>query len=87
MAFLDARAVMFARTLPPWLVDTFNEITDYGRSGWFLVPLAGLILLAAALAPIAGRIANLVLRASWCGCTICFWRSRCPDWSSRSSRA
>jgi hypothetical protein len=61
MAFIDTRAVMFARTLPPWLVDTFNEITDYGRSAWFLVPLAGLILLAAALAPIAGRVANLVL--------------------------
>jgi undecaprenyl-diphosphatase len=61
MAFLDARAVTFARTLPPWLVDTFNEITDYGRSGWFLLPLAGLIVLAAARAPIGRRIADLVL--------------------------
>jgi len=61
MAFLDARGVTFARALPAWLVDTFNEITDYGRSGWFLVPLAGLILAAAIVAPIAGRITNLVL--------------------------
>jgi undecaprenyl-diphosphatase len=61
MAFIDARAVAFARGLPPWLVDTFNEITDYGRSAWFLVPIAGLILVAAAVAPIRGRIANLVL--------------------------
>jgi membrane-associated phospholipid phosphatase len=61
MALLDAPGVSFARALPPWLVDTFNEITDYGRSGWFLVPLAGLILAAAILAPVAGRVANLVL--------------------------
>jgi undecaprenyl-diphosphatase len=61
MALIDARGVAFARALPPWLVDTFNEITDYGRSGWFLLPLAGLILVAAAFAPIAGHIANLVL--------------------------
>jgi len=61
MAFIDARGVMFARALPSWLVDTFNAITDYGRSAWFLVPLAGLILVAAVRAPIAGRIANLVL--------------------------
>jgi len=61
MAFIDARAVMFARGLSPWLVDTFNEITDYGRSAWFLVPLAGLIIVAAVRAPVAGRVANLVL--------------------------
>ena len=61
MLFLDARGVTFARALPPWLVDTFNEITDYGKSGWFLVPLAGLIVAAAIFAPVAGRIANLVL--------------------------
>ena len=53
---------MFARTLPPWLVDTFNEITDYRPIR--LVPRsarrpdpAG----APRLAPLAGRIANLVL--------------------------
>jgi membrane-associated phospholipid phosphatase len=63
MAFLDARGVSFAHTLPPWLVDTFNEITDYGKSGWFLVPLAGAIIVAAILAPLSGRIANLVLTA------------------------
>ena len=40
MLLLDARGVTFAGTLPLWLVDTFNEITDFGRSGWFLIPLA-----------------------------------------------
>jgi len=62
MQFLDARSLTFVRTLPTGLVDTFNEITDFGQSGWFLVPLAILIVLAAALAtPAAGRIGSLVL--------------------------
>jgi undecaprenyl-diphosphatase len=61
MVFLDARGVSFARSLPPWLVDGFNEITDYGKSAWFLVPLGGLIVVAAIFAPIAARVANLVL--------------------------
>ena len=62
MQFLDARSLTFVRTLPTGLVDTFNEITDFGQSGWFLVPLAILIVLTAALAtPAAGRIGSLVL--------------------------
>jgi undecaprenyl-diphosphatase len=62
MQFLDARGVTFAHALPPAVVDTFNEITDFGRSGWFLLPLALLIVLTAALATGgAGRIGSLVL--------------------------
>lgn len=62
MLLVDARGFTFAGTLPLWLVDTFNEITDFGKSNWFLVPIGGLILLAAILAtPAAGRASNLVL--------------------------
>jgi undecaprenyl-diphosphatase len=62
MFVLDARAMTFAGTLPRWVVDTFNEITDYGRSGWTLVPIGSVIVLAAVLArPAAGRMTNLVL--------------------------
>src|SRR6187399_2876138 len=62
MQFLDARGVGFARALPAAVVDTFNEITDFGQSGWFLVPLAILIVFASALAtPVAGRTGSLVL--------------------------
>jgi len=62
MQFLDARGVGFARALPAAVVDTFNEITDFGQSGWFLVPLAILIVFASALAtPAAGRTGSLVL--------------------------
>jgi len=64
MFFIDARGFGFAGTLPLWVVDTFNEITDFGKSNWFLIPVGGLIVLAAILAtPAAGRLANLVLTA------------------------
>ncbi len=62
MIFLDARGVAFARTLPLSVVATFNEITDFGQSGWFLVPIGCIVVLTALLAtPAAGRTASLVL--------------------------
>lgn len=62
MALLDARGVAFAATLPLWLVSTFNELTDFGKANWFLIPAGALIVLAAiAATPAAGRLANLVL--------------------------
>lgn len=62
MLFIDARGVAFAASLPLWLVDTFNEITDFGKSNWFLIPIGILVVLAAILAtPAAGRLTNLVL--------------------------
>jgi len=62
MLLIDARGFAFAGTLPLWFVDTFNEITDFGKSNWFLVPIGCFIVLAAMLAtPAMGRVANLVL--------------------------
>src|SRR5437764_2188922 len=62
MLVLDAPGVAFAKSLPLWAVETFNEITDFGKSGWFLFPIGGLIVLAAIIAtPAAGRLTNLVL--------------------------
>jgi undecaprenyl-diphosphatase len=62
MLLIDARGFSFAGTMPFWLVDTFNEITDFGKSNWFLVPIGAVMVLAAILAtPAAGRVANLVL--------------------------
>jgi undecaprenyl-diphosphatase len=60
MLLLDGRGLAFARTLPFLVVDTFNEITDFGKSSWFLVPLGVLIVLAA-LTPSASRTASLVV--------------------------
>ncbi len=61
MLTLDAPGAAFAHSLPLWIVDAFNEITDFGKSGWFLVPIGALIVLAAIATPAAGRFANLVL--------------------------
>ena len=62
MIVLDAPGVAFAKSLPLWVVETFNEITDFGKSGWFLIPIGGAIVLAAILStPAAGRMTNLVL--------------------------
>jgi undecaprenyl-diphosphatase len=61
MLTLDAPGAAFAHSLPLWVVDAFNEITDFGKSGWFLIPIGALIVLAAIATPAAGRFANLVL--------------------------
>ena len=50
MAFLDGRAVIASRNLPLWLVAAFDEITDFGKSGWFLVPLGFFLITIAAAA-------------------------------------
>jgi undecaprenyl-diphosphatase len=50
MLFLDAPVLEFAAGLPPWLVDWAYEVTDFGRSGWILVPLGTLIILIALFA-------------------------------------
>jgi undecaprenyl-diphosphatase len=62
MLLLDAHGVAFAATLPLWAVDTFNEITDFGKSSWVLIPIGAAIVLAMLVAsPAAGHMANLVL--------------------------
>jgi membrane-associated phospholipid phosphatase len=45
MILVDQRAYQFASGLPLWLVDGFYAITDFGRSGWILVPTGGLIVI------------------------------------------
>jgi membrane-associated phospholipid phosphatase len=50
MLLLDAPMIEFAAGLPPWLVDWAYEVTDFGRSGWILVPLGTLIILIALFA-------------------------------------
>lgn len=53
--YFDAWSIAAARLLPEWLVEVFNRISDFGKSGWFLWP-TGLLLIAIALA--SRRIAN-----------------------------
>jgi membrane-associated phospholipid phosphatase len=64
MALTDAPMIGFTSHLPSWLVDVFNEITDYGVSGWILVPVGGLIALIAILvSPALDRMTRGVLAA------------------------
>jgi membrane-associated phospholipid phosphatase len=50
MVFVDERAYQLALRLPMWAVDAFYEITDFGRSGWVLVPTGALIAVIALVA-------------------------------------
>jgi membrane-associated phospholipid phosphatase len=46
---LDGRIIAWVRHLPGGLIAVFDGITDYGKSGWLLVPLAAaLVVLACA---------------------------------------
>jgi len=49
MFTLDAAAIRGVSHLPRWIVSVFDEITEYGKSGWFLWPLGLLFLVLAAL--------------------------------------
>jgi len=47
LVFIDAATVRSVQRLPHWITWSFDQITDYGKSGWFLWPL-GLVFLALA---------------------------------------
>lgn len=49
MFFGDVAASAWARRLPQWFVDVFECITDFGLGGWFLFPLAFLLLCLASM--------------------------------------
>jgi undecaprenyl-diphosphatase len=64
MYTVDGRAISGVQRLPVALVDTFEWITDFGLSGWFLWPLGTMLILSAALAPrLRSRFQRLVLSA------------------------
>ena len=49
MFVLDARASEWARHLPLWFTEIFDQITDFGLSGWFLYPLGFILVSLAAI--------------------------------------
>jgi membrane-associated phospholipid phosphatase len=49
MIFIDAAAIRAVARLPRWVTWSFDQITDFGKSGWFLWPLGILFLVLAAL--------------------------------------
>jgi undecaprenyl-diphosphatase len=64
MFWYDTAASEWARRLPAWFTGAFEEITNFGLSGWFLFPF-GLVLvfLAAAISPVLSRASRGVLTA------------------------
>ena len=64
MFWFDSAASEWARRLPVWFTGAFEEITNFGLSGWFLVPFGFvLVCLAAAISPALSRASRGVLTA------------------------
>ena len=63
MLTFDAAAIRGVRHLPRWIVEVFEEITDFGKSGWFLWPLGLLFLALAALPPVLTPLSQRVFAA------------------------
>lgn len=63
MFIVDRPVMRGVEHLPRWVIDFFDEITDYGKSGWFLWPLGLLFLGMAALPAGLTRISQRVLAA------------------------
>jgi undecaprenyl-diphosphatase len=64
MVLLDGRSAAAARNLPRAVIDFFEFITDFGLSGWFLMPTGFALLALAGLASLdLPRLDRLVLAA------------------------
>jgi membrane-associated phospholipid phosphatase len=63
MVFVDARVTRMVLHLPRWAIWPFDQITDFGKSGWFLWPLGLIFLALAALPTPATRMTQAVLAA------------------------
>jgi membrane-associated phospholipid phosphatase len=65
MVFVDERVYRLALRLPMWVVDLFYAITDFGRSGWVLVPTGALVAVIALVAsPALDHMTRGVLAAT-----------------------
>ncbi len=62
MILFDAAAVRAVGHLPGWIVWFFDQITDFGKSGWFLWPF-GVLFLALAALPALPHVPQRVLAA------------------------
>jgi membrane-associated phospholipid phosphatase len=62
MFLFDAAVIRAIGHLPHFIVWFFDQITDFGKSGWFLWPL-GVLFLALAVLPDLPRLPQLVIAA------------------------
>jgi membrane-associated phospholipid phosphatase len=63
MVLIDAPVMRGVGHLPRWAVWFFDQITDFGKSGWFLWPLGLIYLALAALPARLTRMSQAVLAA------------------------
>jgi membrane-associated phospholipid phosphatase len=64
MVLFDVAASDWARGLPQWFEDVFEQITNFGLSGWFLFPFGFVLLCLAGLrSPALTRMSQGVLAA------------------------
>jgi len=64
MILVDAPAVTAAQRAPSWLIQVFDHITEFGKSVWFLVPIAlALATIALLTSPALPRMSQRVLAA------------------------
>jgi membrane-associated phospholipid phosphatase len=62
MVFLDPGEIAFHQRFPVWMLNVSAFVSDCGKSGWFLVPSAAIVLAVAAVAsPALGRTAYVTL--------------------------
>lgn len=62
MFLFDAAAIRGVGHLPRFIVWSFDQITDFGKSAWFLLPL-GILFLGLAALPSLPRVPQLVVGA------------------------
>jgi membrane-associated phospholipid phosphatase len=63
MVLVDARTIVAVSALPEWITTLFNELTGFGTSDWFLVPIGLMLLSIAALAVALPQMSRLVVVA------------------------
>lgn len=64
MFLVDATSTEWAHHLPLWFTDAFEQITNAGLSGWFLIPSGVIVLcLAVVASPSLSRMTRGVLEA------------------------
>lgn len=63
MVLIDGPVMRAVGRLPRWVIVPFDEITDFGKSGWLLWPLGLLFIALAALPARLSRISQAVLAA------------------------
>jgi membrane-associated phospholipid phosphatase len=62
MFTIDAAAIAWAKSLPAWITQIFEAITNFGLAGWFLIPFGFvLVCLAVVISPALPKSARATL--------------------------